>query len=87
MLHKTTKVWKLKVLWTNGSELQFSLKNSKESNPVDIAEFVKARGLEKEPALRREILLKIIYKYSIEIPTSIEDAKRLNANNGKNFWV
>lgn len=49
MLRKTTKEWKLKVVWANGSELLLLLKDLKESNPVKVTEFVKARGLEKEP--------------------------------------
>ena len=98
-LWKTNKGQKSKDLWTNSSELQLLLKDLKESNLV---EFIKARGLEKEPIFcwyvpyelrKRDIIIsnitsrvqKITHKYGIEIPTSIEDAKRLDANNENDF--
>jgi hypothetical protein len=47
---KTTQGWKLLVKWKDGSETWIPLKDLKESNPVDVAEYAKARGIETEPA-------------------------------------
>ena len=49
-LRMTTQGWKLKVLWRDGTESWTPLKDLKESNPVEVAEFAKARDLESEPA-------------------------------------
>ena len=49
-MRKTTCGWKLKVLWTDGSETWMPLKDLKESHPVETAEFAKARGIMNEPA-------------------------------------
>ena len=49
-LRRTTQGWKLKVLWKDQSESWIPLKDLKESNPVEVAEFAKARGIDQEPA-------------------------------------
>ena len=49
-LRQTTVGWKLLVTWKDGSETWLPLKILKESNPVDVAEFAKAKGIEDEPA-------------------------------------
>ena len=49
-LKQTTLGWDLLVAWKDGSETWIPLKNLKESNPVDVAEFAKARGIDDEPA-------------------------------------
>ena len=49
-LRQTTTGWKLLVAWKDGSETWVPLKDRKESNPVDVAEFATARGIEDEPA-------------------------------------
>ena len=49
-LKQTTKGWKILVLWKDGSEQWIPLKDVKESNPVDVAEFAKAKGIDDEPA-------------------------------------
>ena len=46
----TTRGWKLKVQWEDGSESWVPLRILKESNPVETAEFAVAKGIEKEPA-------------------------------------
>ena len=46
----TTKGWKIKVLWEDGSESWLPLAIVKESNPIELAEFAIAKGIEKEPA-------------------------------------
>ena len=47
---KTTCGWKLLVQWKDGTESWIHLKDLKESHPVEVAEFAKARGTSDEPA-------------------------------------
>ena len=47
---KKTCGWKFLVLWNDGSETWVPLKDMKESHPMEIAEFAKSRGIDKEPA-------------------------------------
>jgi hypothetical protein len=49
-MQKTTKGWKLKVLWKNGTTTWEWLRNPKESNPVKVAEYAVAKGIADEPA-------------------------------------
>ena len=46
----TTKGWSFLVNWKDGSQSWVPLKDIKESNPVEVSEFAKARGIDKEPA-------------------------------------
>ena len=47
---KTTVGWALQIKWKNGSKQWVRLKDLKESNPVDVAEYATARGIQEEPA-------------------------------------
>lgn len=51
-MRKTTVGWDLLVKWKDGSEAWLALKDLKESNPVEVAEFAKARGIDGEPAFK-----------------------------------
>ena len=51
-LQKTTAGWKLRVVLTNGATRWIPLKELKESNPVDVAEFAAFRGIDDEPAFK-----------------------------------
>lgn len=79
------------------------LSDLKESNPVDVAEYVTARKLEDEVAfqwwvpytLRKKARIiaavksrvkRKTHKYGIEIPQSVEDAFRIDRENGNNMW-
>ena len=42
---KTTCGWKLLVRWKDGSESWIHFKDLKESHPVELAEYAKARGI------------------------------------------
>ena len=42
--------WKLLVKWSDGLESWVPLKDMKESHPVEVADFAKARGIADEPA-------------------------------------
>jgi len=49
-LRKTTKGWKLCVEWRDGTTSWERLADLKESNPIEVAEFAVAQGIDKEPA-------------------------------------
>lgn len=49
-LRKTTQGWEFLVAWKDGTETWVRMVDLKESYPVELAEFVKARGLDSEPA-------------------------------------
>ena len=85
-----------------GAARSAPLKDLKESNPIEVAEFAKARDLESEPAfcwwvphVLRDVIIsnvtsrarKTTHKYGIEMPTEIEHAKRIDAKNGNTFWI
>ena len=46
----TTQAWKLLVRWKDSSETWATLKTLKESNPLEVAEYAKAKGIDDEPA-------------------------------------
>ena len=47
----TTKGWKFLVEWRDGTKTWIPLKDLKESNPLELAEYAKSRKIDKEPAL------------------------------------
>ena len=47
---QTTVGWRFRVKWKDGTNTWVPLKDLKESNPVEIAEYVTARGISDEPA-------------------------------------
>jgi hypothetical protein len=49
-LRHTTSGWKLLIQWKDGSESWVKLCEMKESHPIEVAEFAKARGIDGEPA-------------------------------------
>ena len=49
-MRKTTCGWRFLILWKDGTETWVHLKDMKESHPVELAEFVKSRGIAAEPA-------------------------------------
>jgi hypothetical protein len=49
-MHQTTQGWKFLVQWVNGTRQWIDLKILKESNPVQVAEYVTARNIADEPA-------------------------------------
>ena len=46
----TTKGWELHVIWKDGSSNWISLKDMKESFPIEVADYAKDNGIEEEPA-------------------------------------
>ena len=51
-LRKTTIGWEFKILWKNGSTSWLPLREMKESNPVEIAEYAVTADIADEPAFR-----------------------------------
>ena len=51
-LRQTTVGWDLCVQWKTGEEQWVPLKDLKESNPVEVADYAKANGLTDEPAFK-----------------------------------
>ena len=51
-LRKTTKGWRLCVKWKDGSTSWEKLSNLKESNPVEVAEYATAVGIDDQPAFK-----------------------------------
>ena len=49
-IRKTTIGWQLLVRWKDGTEQWMPLSLLKECNPVEVAEYAKARGIDTEPA-------------------------------------
>lgn len=102
-LRHTTAGWKLLARWKNGEEQWVPLKILKEANPVECAEYAKARGISDEAAFawwvpytlrKRDTIISAVHarvkqathKYGIEVPTSIEHAKKIDELNGNTFW-
>jgi hypothetical protein len=65
-MRRTTQGWKLLIQWADETETWIPLKDMKESHPVEVAEFAKARGIAQEPAFawwvphtlrRRDVIL------------------------------
>ena len=46
----TTKGWRVKIRWTDQSTDWLTLSQVKNSNPIELAEYAVAKGIEKEPA-------------------------------------
>lgn len=66
---KTTAGWDLLIKWKDGSEEWIPLRVMKESHPVEVAEFAKARSISDEPAFawwvpytlkKREVILSAV---------------------------
>jgi hypothetical protein len=58
---RTTRGWKLLVMWKSGTTDWIPLSQLKESNPVEVAEYARANKIEEEPAFAwwvREVLKK-----------------------------
>ena len=51
-LRKTTKGWELLIKWKDNSESWIKLSDMKESHPVEVAAYARARGIDKEPAFK-----------------------------------
>ena len=100
---KTTKGVEVLHLWKDGSSTWNALKDSKDSYPVDLAEFAVENGHAHMPCFawwinyvlkKRERIIKKIKskfhcrtkKYGIEVTKTVEQALRLDKENGNTLW-
>ena len=98
----TTKGWELQVKWETGETSFIALKDIKESNPIEIADYAKAHKIDKEPAFawwvptvvkRRNAILKKTsrkvrknMKFGIYVPKTYAEAVELDRKNGNTLW-
>ena len=70
-LRKTTKGWELLIKWKDKSKSWIKLADMKESHPVEVAEYARARGIDKEPVFewwvphtlkKRQVILSALKK-------------------------
>jgi hypothetical protein len=99
---KSVVGWDLEVEWKDGTTSWLPLKESKETNVVEVAEYARDNNLLEEPAfawwaphlkkLHRLIKLSKLrhirkgYKFGIRLPNSREEALALDRENGNNLW-
>ena len=99
----TTKDWDFNVKWESGETSYISLKDIKEHNPAEIAEYIIANKLEKEPAFtwwvrtaikqRDSMISKMAkrvrkqMKFGIDIPATCEEAVAFDKKNGNTLWL
>ena len=100
---ETAKGWDILFQWKDGSTSWESLKDVKESYPVEIAEYSHQHKVSNEPDFtwwvphvikkRERIIAKVKSKYwmktrkfGIRVPKTVEEAKRLDQENGDHQW-
>ena len=100
---QTTAGWRFLVEWKDRTSSWCTLKVLKESNPIEVAEYVTAAGIQDEPAFtwwvpytlrKRDCIISSISsrvrkrnrKFGIEMPTSVEEVKALDLQNGNTLW-
>ena len=99
----TTEGWKFLVVFKDGDEKWVPLKLLKETNPIEVAEYVTAQGIESEPAFdwwvpytlrKRDQVVAAVnsrvrkqtHKYGIEVPNSVQHARKIDELNGDTLW-
>ena len=98
----TTKGWDFHVRWEHGETSYIALKDIKETNPIEVAEYVKLHKLHNEPAFawwvntalkKRNVMISKVarrikkkMKFGIVIPTNYEEAVLIDRANGNRFW-
>lgn len=98
----TTKGWQLQVKWETGETSWIALKDIKESNPVQVAEYAVQNNLQSEPAFawwvkaalrRRDIQISAASrrvrkqtKFGIEVPKDYAEAVELDRANQNTLW-
>ena len=71
---RTTKGWKLLVEWKDGTQNWMPLKDLKESNPIEVAEYAIANKIQNEPA------------FKWWVPFTIRKKKRIMAKVKSRYW-
>jgi hypothetical protein len=100
---KSVVGWDMEVEWKDGTTAWIPMKELKETNSVEVAEYARDNQIIEEPAfswwaphylkkLKRLIKLSKSrhvrkgYKFGIRIPTSIDEAIRLDNENKTTLW-
>lgn len=100
---KTLTGWDLEVEWRDGSTTWMTLKDLKETNPVEVAEYARDNRIIDEPAFtwwapyvlrKKQRLIKLTkkrhvrkgFKFGIQLPHTVDEALRLDAQNGNTYW-
>jgi len=101
---RTTRGWELCVEWKDGTSDWVKLKDLKDSNPVELAEYAVANLIVNELAFkwwvpltlkkRNRVIAKVksqylrtTHKFGIRVPKSIEEAYRIDEENGNSYWA
>ena len=98
----TTRGWDIQVKWETGEISYVSLKDIKESNPIEVAEYAIANNLCNEPAFawwvrtamkqKKRIINKVSRrirknsKFGVKIPQDWDEAVYLDRENGNTLW-
>jgi len=98
----TTKGWDFKVKWETGETSWVPLKDIKESNAAEVADYVVREGIADEPAFawwvktairQRDAMINKVCrkirkrsKFGIEIPNNYVEAVALDRKNGNTLW-
>ena len=75
-MRKTTVGWKCNIKCRDGTTTWVSLKDLKESNPIEVAKYVTARDIQDEPAFAWRVLYtlrkrdRIIYSFNYRVRKS-----------------
>ena len=96
----TTDGWFFQPLWNDGNKEWVPLQEVKDSNPIELAEYVRAKRLHEEPAFQwwvpnvlqqREAIVSKVkartitsHKYGVEIPRTVEQAHKLDVKEKSN---
>jgi hypothetical protein len=100
---RTTQGWQLCVKWHDGSTSWEHLKDLKEANPIETAEYAVVHSLSHEPAFswwvkhtlkKRDTINAAVrarfvrkdFKFGIQVPNTIAEARRLDAESGDTYW-
>jgi len=93
---QTTRGWEILLEWKDGSSTWETLKDVKESYPVQLAEYSHQRMIKDEPHVikkKTRIISKVkskywtrTHKFGIRIPKSVEEAKKIDRENGDTLW-
>ena len=98
----TTKGWEVCIQWKDGSTTWNTLKDVKDSYPVQMAEFAVQNRISEEPAFawwvkhvlkkRDRIISKTqrfwvkTHKYGIRVPNTVKEAIEIDKDNGDTLW-
>lgn len=71
---RTTRGWSLLLQWKGGTQSWIPLKDLKDSNPIELAEYAVANGLEREPA------------FHWWVPNVLKKRNRIISKMKKRYW-